>query len=192
MRTGFSGRTSAVMLCALAVICAGAMASGGLTSPQLAGAQRKPVAALPFSLTVDPGHSGITMARKNPNEFYVVLTNISDKPQPAWRSGSSWAYKNISFEFTLPDGREFTISEAPQGFTVNFPSTFVIDPGEHRVFPIRLNEWWEAHPSLPKSAETPIKLKAIYEVPSTPEGTQFKVWVGHVESKTYNFTLRQW
>src|SRR5208282_4351813 len=47
--------------------------------------------------------------------------------------------------------------------------TFLIEPGEHQVYAIRLDERWETHPLLPKTDETPITLKAIYEVPPTPE-----------------------
>jgi hypothetical protein len=155
-------------------------------------AQEKPPVPTPFSLAVDPGHSGITMAQNNPDEFYVVVTNISKKPQAVWRRGNSWAYKNISFEFTLPEGQKVIVSEGPQDFTKNNPSTFLIEPGEHRVYSIRLDKWWEANPSLPRADEMPITLKAIYEVRVTPEAIQYKVWTGRVESKSYSFTLRQW
>ena len=45
---------------------------------------------------------------------------------------------------------------------------------------------------FPKTDETDITLKAIYEVPPTPEAAQYKVWTGRLESRTYNFKLRQW
>jgi hypothetical protein len=69
-------------------------------------------------------------------------------------------------------------------FTVNYPSTFLIEPGEHQVYAIRLDERWETHPSLPKTGETATTLKAVYEVPSTPETAQYNV-------RIYNFKLRQ-
>jgi hypothetical protein len=158
-----------------------------------ANAQDKPPApTVPFSFAVVPGRQGITMAQNNPDAFYVVLTNISKKPQAVWEHGNSWAYKNISFEFTIPNGRKFVVSEAPQGFTVNYPSAFVIEPGEHQVYAIRLDKWWETHPSLPKADEMAIRLEAIYDVRPTPEAAKHKVWTGRVESKSYSFALRQW
>ena len=132
------------------------------------------------------------MAKKKPDEFYVVLTNVSGLPQAVWESWNSWGYQTISFELTTTDGKKFIVSKRPGMFTVNFPSTFLVKPGEHQVYAIRLDEWWETHPTLPKSDEMPITLKAVYEVTPTPEATQYKVWTGRVESHSYNFTLRQW
>ena len=185
-----------ILSVALALACVGGIVEvviGCGTHLTAANAQDKPSApTVPFSLAVVPGLTGITMAHNNPDEFYVVLTNISKQPQAVWKHRNSWAYKNISFEFTIPDGRKFVVSEAPQAFTRNGPSTFLVEPGEHQVYAIRLDKWWETHPSLPKADEMPITLKAIYEVRPTPEATQYKVWIGRVESKSYSFTLRQW
>ena len=152
---------------------------------------KSPIAMAPFSVAVSADLTRISMAQKDPDKFYVVLTNISERTQAVWRSGNSWAYKNISFELRISDGRSFVISQAPQAFTRNFPSTSLVEPGEHQVYTIRLDKWWETHPPLPKSDEMPITLKAIYEVHPTPESAKFKVWTGRVESKTYSFVLRQ-
>ena len=151
----------------------------------------------PFTLAIVPTHSsedraGITMAYDTTNAFYVVFTNISDQPQSVWEYWNSWGYQTVSFEFTTTDGHKFIASRSPQGFRRNFPSTFVIQPGEHQVYVVQLDRRWEAHPALPKVEEMPITLKAVYEVSPTPEATQNKVWTGRIESKTYNLTLRHW
>jgi hypothetical protein len=146
----------------------------------------------PFSVSIVPGIDGITMAKNKPREFYVVLTNVSGLPQAVWEFWNSWGYQAISFELTTTDGHKFVVSKRPGIFTVNFPSTFLVKPGEHQVYPIQLDEWWETHPSLPKTDEMPITLKAVYEVSTTPEASQYKVWTGRFESHTYNFSLRQW
>jgi len=131
------------------------------------------------------------MAKKKPGEFYVVLTNVSREPQAVWESWNSWGYQAISFELATKDGKEFVLSKRPGIFTVNFPSTFLVEPGEHQVYAIGLDEWWEAHPTLPKRDEMPITLKAVYEVTPTPEAKEFKVWTGRLESHSYIFSLRQ-
>jgi hypothetical protein len=152
----------------------------------------------PFSLSVVPETSRgdgfgstIDMAHDKPRDFYVVLTNVSSEPQAVWEDWNSWGYRTISFELTTVDGKKFVVSKRPGIFTVNFPSTFLIEPGEHQVFAIRLDQWWETHPSLPKANQTAITLKAIYEVPPTPEAAQYKVWTGRLESRSYNLKLRQ-
>jgi len=132
------------------------------------------------------------MAHNKPRVFYLVLTNVSGEPQSVWEHGNSWGYRNISFEFTSANGRKAVVSEAAQGFTMNVPSTFLIQAGEHQVYSIELDKWWEAHPAVPKVDEMPITLKAIYEVSSTPQATERKVWTGRVESKSYKLTLSQW
>jgi len=138
------------------------------------------------------GIGGITMAKNKPREFYVVITNVSGGPQSIWQYWNSWGYQAISFELTMADGKKFVLSKKQEGFTKNFPSTFGVEPGEHQVYPIKLDEWWETHPALPKTDEMPITLKAVYEVSTTPEATQYKVWTGRLESHNYNFSLRQW
>src|SRR6266481_3550503 len=153
----------------------------------------------PFSLSVvpeashgEPFGSSIEMAHNKPRDFYVVLTNVSSQTQAVWEYWNSWGYQTVSFELTTTDGKKFLVSKRQQDFTKNYPSTFLIEPSEHQVYAIRLDEWWETHPSLPKTDEMPITLKAIYEEAPTPEAAQYKVWTGRLESRTYNFKLRQW
>lgn len=160
---------------------------------------KSPVPPPPFLLAVATDRAGITMAHSTPDDshlprrdFYVLLSNVSKQPPTVWEDWNSWGYQAISFELTTADGKKYALSRRQQEFTANFPSTFLIEPGEFQVFAIHLDEWWETHPSLPKTAELRITLKAIYEVSPTPESAQYNVWTGRVESHIYNFTLRQW
>jgi hypothetical protein len=146
----------------------------------------------PFSVSIVVGRPRIAMAKNKPDEIYVVLTNVSGELQAVWESWNSWGYQTISFELTTADGKKFTVTRCQEDFTRNFPSTYVIKPGEHQVFAIRLDEWWETRPSLPKGDEALITLKAIHEVTPTPEATKYKVWTGRVESRSYNCSLRRW
>ena len=57
----------------------------------LLGATRAVDAKAPFTLSITPSTSsldarGITMAVRQPREFYVVLTNLSNEPQAVWES----------------------------------------------------------------------------------------------------------
>jgi hypothetical protein len=178
---------------AFLLLCAGSI-SGFLSGCNgVANPKEAVLVQPPFSLSIVPGRSGdIAMAKKNPNEFYVVLTNISGLPQSVWESWNSWGYQAISFELTTTDGKKFVVSKKQQEFTMNYPSKFLVQPGEHQVYAIGLDELWETNPTLPKSDEMPITLKAIYKVTQTPEAIQYKVWTGRVESHSYNLSLRQW
>jgi len=162
-----------------------------------AGAASSEAQKAPFSLSVVPTKShgdigSITMAQSKARDFYVVLTNVSKDPQPVWEYWNSWGYQTISIELTTAEGGKFAVSKRLQAFTRNGPSTFVIQPGEHQVFAIRLDKEWETRPILAKADEVPITLKAIYEVSPTTEATQYKVWTGRVESRSYKFVLKQW
>jgi hypothetical protein len=132
------------------------------------------------------------MAQNKAQDFYVVLSNVSKESQPAWEDWNSWGYQAISFEMTTAGGKTFIVSKREADFTKNYPSTFLIEPGEHQVYAIRLDKRWETHPSLPKINEMPITLKAVYEVSPTPEAAKYRVWTGRLESHSYSFTLRQW
>lgn len=86
---------------------------------------------------------------------------------------------------------EISYFEGPEDFDKNYPSTFAIEPGEHQVCAIHLDNQWVTVPTLPKADEMPITLKAVYQVTPTREATEHRVWTGRVESHSYNFTLRQ-
>ena len=151
----------------------------------------------PISLAVVPTRSfgdvgSITMSLNQPQEFFVVLTNVSAEPQAIWELWNSWGYQTVSFEMTTSDGKKFEVSKYPEEFTKNNPSTFTVQPGEHQVYAIHLDKTWVTSPAFPKADEIPITLKAIYEVVPTKEATTQKVWVGRVESRSYKLLLRQW
>ena len=152
--------------------------------------QEKPLASVsPFVLTIATGRSGITLAKRTPHDaelprrdFYVLLSNVSSQPQTIWEDWNSWGYQAISFELTTADGKKHVVSVRQQGFTRNWPTTVVIEPGEHQVFVAHFDEWWEIQPPISKMDEMPITLKAVYEVSPTPESAQYKVWTGRLES----------
>jgi hypothetical protein len=151
----------------------------------------------PFSLAVVPSRSFgdggfISMSHNRPEDFYVVLTNLSGETQPLWELWNSWGYQTISFEFTTINGKTFFLSRGPEDFTVNGPTTFSVQPGEHQVFAVHLDKWWVSNAPFPKAGEMPVTVKAVYRVSPTPEATEHKVWAGEIESRAYHFTLRQW
>jgi hypothetical protein len=108
------------------------------------------------------------------------------------RRGIAGASRRYRFDFATKDGKKYAVTKRDEEFTRNFSSTFLVPPGEHQVFAVHLDEPWVTHPPFPKADEMPITVKAIYEVPPTPEASQHKVWTGRVEPHTYDLTLRQW
>ena len=151
---------------------------------------------VPFTLTVVPSRSGadernISTAEKQPPVFYVVLTNVSDHPQPVWETRCSWGYQTISFEIILPDGKRLSVTQKPKIFTVNPLAVFVVPAGEQQVYPIQLNVDWENCPLAVTRVGVPVTLKAIYSVVPTPESTAHGVWTGRTESASYQIMLNE-
>lgn len=152
----------------------------------------------PLAVSVVPTSSGrsypaavISMADADPRGFFVVLTNLSKKPQAVWKDGNSWGYQIISFNLMLADGKSYTVSRRDRNFGRNGPGMFVIEPGEHEIYPVLLNDDWEVQPPLPKEHEMTIALKAVYDVPKTDEALKYGVWSGRIESRSYNWVLMQ-
>ncbi|MEO6846615.1 MAG: hypothetical protein ABI443_04350 [Chthoniobacterales bacterium] len=148
----------------------------------------------PFTLEIVSSKSSKDpqiIALDKPVDFNVVLTNSSGKPQPIWDYAYSWGYQNISFEFTMSDGKKFLISKLPQGFTRNGQSTFLIPPGGHQEYVIRFDKEWATTPDFTQKGETPVLLKAIYTVPNDDDSSNFRVWAGRIESKEYKVLLSQ-
>jgi hypothetical protein len=148
----------------------------------------------PFSLSVVSGRRdrSITISKKEAPEFYVVLTNISQESQPVWEYWNSWGFQAISFELSTADGKKFVLTTKDRDFSYNFPSTFIVEPGEHQVFAIRFDDSWAVEPALPKVNEMPVALKAIYSVSANPDTARFHVWTGRVDSHSYNLKLLQY
>src|SRR5437660_46808 len=116
--------------------------------------------ASPFVVSIVPARSGpsggqVSMANDVIDHFYVLLTNTSRQPESAFEPWNSWGYYSISFEIETGTGQVIKITKAPTDFTKNTPVTFVVPPGEQMVFPIKLNDDWNATPPLPTADEKP-------------------------------------
>jgi hypothetical protein len=151
----------------------------------------------PFRVALVPSRShgtelGISTAAKDPDTFFVVLTNVSQKSEAVWETGNGWGYRVISFELTLPDGTIHHISKTSKAFTRNFPSTFIIPAAGEQVYPIQLDSSWDKLPIFPSAGETRATIRAIYEVGTSKEARQHDVWVGRLVSPNYVLKLRHW
>jgi hypothetical protein len=125
-------RTRLLLLLVLALISPGC-AHETTHHTSLVRASRADEPKAPFTLAIVPSKSSsdarsITLAEKQPDEFYVVLTNVSKEAQLVWEYWNSWGYQTLSFEITLSTGQKTIVSKRPEVFTVNFPSTFLISP----------------------------------------------------------------
>lgn len=123
---------------------------------------------------------------------YVVLTNLSEKPQHVSETWNSWGYQAVSFELTLPDGAVKKATLKSQRFTKNFASTFIIPPGEHQVFPIKLDGRWDGKAAFAGRGQTKVKLRAVYELSKTDDSKRIGVSTSRAESEQFEVTLSHW
>ncbi|HEY6971763.1 MAG TPA: hypothetical protein VJA94_21305 [Candidatus Angelobacter sp.] len=150
----------------------------------------------PFALSLVATGSGgnpvvgqIYMGKDYHSPFYVILTNTSSQTQAAFESWDGWGCQAISFEMQTADGHKFIVTRKRPALTRNVPSTFLIPAGEPMVYSIALDDEWAAVPAVPRGNDTPITIKAIYEIKPTPESAKAHVWTGRVESKSYEFRV---
>jgi hypothetical protein len=101
------------------------------------------------------------MAYDTPWLFYVVLTNISNEPQTVWEDGNSWGDQVISFRVVAGAGTKAVIPKRAGFFGKDTPQAFVVRPGEHKVYEVRLARGWTSSPLLPKVNEIDVKLTAL-------------------------------
>jgi hypothetical protein len=149
--------------------------------------------AAPIHVSVAPpvtaARSGVATSPGGAVSFIVVLTNLSDTAVTTWENANSWGYRTLAFEITTKDGKRHIATKKRQVFTRNGPSTFVIAPGVSRLIPVRLDSDWDGVPALQIDAGETFQIRAIYEVPPSPEAATAGVWVGRVASRSFTFPL---
>jgi hypothetical protein len=131
------------------------------------------------------------------NNFYVLLTNVSNKPVRVWQEWCSWGYYNLQFEIVEKNGTKHLVTKKPTGWTRNFPDYVELTPNESVVWGVGL--WpsdWNGLSWLPTNELEPVKVSAIYtSMPGDKEDDRITgadrmgVWTGRATSKFYDFFL---
>jgi hypothetical protein len=153
----------------------------------------------PFGVSIVPKDrsehlSFISWASGSNQTFFVVLVNLTDRPQPVFERSNSWGHQSLFFYMTLSDGRKITITVRPSVFTRNLPTTYVVPPHSYEVCPIIFNDDWigNPNPGFGKPGDTKVTLKAIYKIPPSQEADKKGVWVGQIESESIEVDVHHW
>ena len=118
--------------------------------------------------------------------LYVIIENISDKPQSHFDEWNSWGYGNVTVEWTDAGGRTGTVAKVPGRFTKNYPSTVTLQPGEALVREISFDpQLWQGWPEI--ASGTKLQLKVIYQ---TAPDAKVSSWTGKVSSKELTVRFR--
>jgi hypothetical protein len=124
------------------------------------------------------------------SHFHVLLTNRSDRSQRIWETWNSWGYYSLSFEVIDRAGEKRVVKKLDTNFTRNFPSSLAIAPGQTYVFDVYFGDGktWGGFPIRPGEEQT-VQIRAVYDIPTTPESTAHNVWTGHLESESIQATF---
>ena len=126
------------------------------------------------------------------DNFYVVLTNNSEKAIRIFEDWTSLGWDSLSFEGVAANGKTYKFEKSPHGpWTRNFLAVFTIPPRGHYVFQIQFDKknWpiLEEIQHILRPSEMHFQLKAIF-TESNDNGI-INVWQGRVESETRGFSI---
>lgn len=149
----------------------------------------------PISVRIVPSaHSGkggraVELYKTSPH-LYVVITNTSASTVRLWEEWCSWGYYNLSFVLTEQDGKAVEVRKKLRGFRGNFPSEFVIPPGDVMVIPVTFDaKVWEGFPSPEWGKPRVVKMKAVYRSRSEKRVEEHGVWTGEATSPEEAYTV---
>ena len=159
----------------------------GCTAGEKAGSSLS-VRIVPDS-TDDKGSRTINLSLPK-QHFYVVITNISDKPVRLWREWSSWGYYTLSFVVTDDKGKMKVVKKGMMAWTKNYPDWTVLTSGDHMVFEVSFDlETWPNAPIPEKDKSREVKMKAEFEIPEDKETKEYQVWTGKVSSPEDKYVI---
>ncbi|EEF57018.1 hypothetical protein [Pedosphaera parvula] len=132
--------------------------------------------------TVNREEAWVYVSGEVNRRFYVVVSNVSDRPQRVYEDWNSWGYFSLSFEVRTAQGKVVKITRSERDWSKNFASTYTIPAGGHYVLPVQwsTNEWQNLN-LISGAEQQPVRLKAVFEIPEAETNT-YRVWTGRVES----------
>jgi len=183
---------SIIVVCG-AILLACSKQSAANEEPVKTGTQ---VNASPFTLSIvppdcedQPKNGNRVIDAEMASQFYVVLTNTSDKPVTIFKDGCPWGYYNLSFEAVTSEGKTVKLEKSQyEDWNDTNIYTFCIPSGGSYVFVVRFTEKWN---NLQEASSTykPAMLKAVYEQKKNEKDWKNRVWIGRVESKPELFLI---
>ncbi|HEX3799502.1 MAG TPA: hypothetical protein VH413_12455 [Verrucomicrobiae bacterium] len=171
------------LLIASSILLAGCGTTSERTHPN------SPIAiTIPYGSLDSPG--SYLPGSRHSNNFYVLLTNVSDQPVRLWTEWCSWGYFSLQFEVTEKNGTVHVLKKKWINFYVNFPDYDSLKPNQSMVWNIELSsQEWEDLSWLPKDGGAAVKLKVIYQVNADDDSDEHTIWTGREVSDAYDFTL---
>lgn len=115
----------------------------------------------------------------------VIFMNHGDDTIRIWEFHNSWGWHTIYLQLkNILSHEEFRLTKRKQmGWTKNGPGFIELFPHEpHTVKFYPPEEGWESEEDVSGLRHLPLTVKAVLEIPETPEAGEFGIFVGKVES----------
>ena len=171
-------RLLAQLAAALLLVVFLAVLSGSAASDN--GAAVAAVSDVRVALAVVEGH------RTTNSPLHVIIENASGEPQSHFEEWNSWGYGNLTVEWTDAAGNTGKVAKVPGVWTVNFPSTVTLQPGDALVREVSFDsKLWQGWPEVPSGAT--LTLQVTYHSSGEPAADG---WTGSVTAKVQTVLFR--
>jgi len=121
-----------------------------------------------------------------PDSLELIFKNNGHNTIKIWEFHNSWGWHTIFLQLKkMNSNEEFTLTKLKQiGWTKNFPSFIEIHSREsHKLNIFPREKGWESEKDLSVLKNLSLMVKAVLEIPETPEAKEFGIFVGKVESE---------
>jgi len=122
-------------------------------------------------ISVEPG--------SGPNQFRILIANISPEPVRIWKEQCSWGYEAFALEVKSGDKPPKLIKPRTISWRRNLPQFRTLEPGEKYTLNYGADDW----PGLLTAGKQRLQIRAHYTVRSDEDATRANVWTGHVQSE---------
>ena len=129
--------------------------------------------------TCNQRYPGKRVAYRN-DDFHVIVTNRSNKPQRIWQDSNSWGHYALTFHVTA-SGKTTTATKTTVFWRGNSRTWWVLEPGEKLVYKVAwCDSLWRGFPE--DQPGTVATIRAQFEIAATPESEAGQIWTGKVVS----------
>jgi hypothetical protein len=116
----------------------------------------------------------------------VMFSNHGDDTIRIWEFYNSWGWHTIYLQVkNAISNEEFRLTKLKQmGWTINFPGFIGISAHARYIVDLFPREkGWESEQDLSVLKNQPLMVKAVLEIPETPEAIESGIFVGKAESE---------
>lgn len=123
--------------------------------------------------------------------FYVVVTNLSDKPVRIWKQWCSWGGDSVRFSFRDEMGNPGLAVSARSTWTVNFPDFYELAPRESGLTLVSFADpqFWKGFPRPKSNERKKVTMTVTLRIDADDETRKLGIWTGEVSSRPMEYVF---